>query len=57
MIKLLSFFFFFDSTIVKSSLVTNEGNFVTPTVVFDLTDPIYSKVFNFKNFAFDLDVS
>ena len=52
MIKLPSIF---DSTNVKSSLVTNEGNFVTPPVVY-ITAFITSKIFHFNNFASNLDV-
>ena len=43
----------FDSTIVKSSLVTN---LVTTTAVFDIIGPIHSKIFNFNNFTSNLDV-
>ena len=46
----------FDSTNVQSSLVTNESNFVTPSVIYDLTVPIRSKIFNFDNLVSDLNV-
>ena len=46
----------FNSTNVKSSLVMNECNLITPTVVYDVTAPIRSKIFNFINFALELDV-
>lgn len=46
----------FNSTNVKSSLVMNKCNLITPTVVYDVTAPIRSKIFNFINFALELDV-
>lgn len=43
----------------KSILVTNKCNFITPTVVYDLTALIHSELFNFDNFVseHDIDVS
>lgn len=35
----------FNSTNVSFSLVTNKRNFITPTIVYDLTAPIRSKTF------------
>ena len=46
----------FNSTIVKYFLVTNKRNFVTPTIAYDLTIPIRSKIFSYKNFVSELDV-
>lgn len=37
-------------------MVTNEGNFVTPIVVYDLSTPIHSKISNFNNFVSDIDI-
>ena len=44
------------STSVKSSLVTSKYNFMTPTVIYYLTAPIRSIIFNFNNFAAEPDV-
>ena len=46
----------FNSTNVKSSLVSNKWNFITPTLVYDLTASIRAKIFNFNNFVLELDV-
>ena len=54
-IEIISLLSIYYSTNVKSSLVTSEGNYVTPTVVYDLNAPIRSKIFNFINFS-GLDV-
>ena len=47
----------FNSTNVKSSLVTNKCNFTTPAFAYDLTATISSKIFNFNNFVSELDVN
>ena len=44
----------FDSSNVKSSLVTIKWNFITPAVVYDLPAPICSKIFDFNNFVSEL---
>ena len=46
----------FSSINVKSNLLTNKCNFITHTVVYDLTAPICSKIFNFNKFVAEHDV-
>ena len=46
----------FNSTNVKSNLVTNKCNFTTLTFVYDLAAPICSKIFIFNKFVADCDV-
>ena len=41
----------FDCPNIKSSLITNKCNFITSTVVSDLTAPIHFNEFNFNNFV------
>ena len=50
------------SSILNSSSVTNTipssaKNFITPTVLYSLTEPIGSKIFNFNKFVSSLDLS
>jgi len=45
-----------NSAKVKTALDNSDYNFPNPTVVYNLTSPIYHKIFNFRSFLKDVNV-